>query len=154
MSHLRKMPEPHDQDWVEARIAKAGEFAHVPEEWGIEARKPDEEQGDEVKEDGANVGVAARVKRVRGNLDEDQIAQLWADAADIVESEIAKVEPDAGSDGDEEGDEDEDEEMGGMGDQADAAAAAAKKVAMQPLLPLEAMQRFMMTGVPVASASK
>ncbi|KAJ4374212.1 mediator of RNA polymerase II transcription subunit 8 [Neocucurbitaria cava] len=81
---LRKRLEPKEEEWVEERLRKASEFAHVPSEWGIEPRKPGAK--DEKANDGDDSDVdddsAERMptKRVKGTLSEDEILDLWQHA--------------------------------------------------------------------------
>ncbi|KAF1958704.1 hypothetical protein CC80DRAFT_490525 [Byssothecium circinans] len=149
-THLRKTLEVHDQDWVTDRLAKASEFAHVPEDWGIEPRKPKEEKEDDVSDDRED-DMSRKVKRVKGALNEDQIAELWGQGADIVEEEMEHVgaQTGSGSGSEEEEEEDEDEEMEGTDVKGDTSVAKAKSVVAQPLMPLEVLHKFMMVGAVV-----
>ncbi|KAF1841654.1 uncharacterized protein K460DRAFT_291750 [Cucurbitaria berberidis CBS 394.84] len=83
---LRKRLEPKEEEWVEARIRKASEFAHVPSEWGIEPKKADakdekdndsSDEDDDADDDGVE---RMPTKRARGTLGEDEILDLWQHA--------------------------------------------------------------------------
>lgn len=74
---LMKRLMPAEQKWVEERIRKASEFAHVPGEWGIEAPKPAAEEDEEEDED-ADIEIDVSMTRVKCSLSEDEIAELWA----------------------------------------------------------------------------
>ncbi|KAF2643020.1 hypothetical protein P280DRAFT_515459 [Massarina eburnea CBS 473.64] len=148
-THLRKGLEVHEQDWVTSRLAKAASFAVVPPEWEIEPwqpKDPDAEDDEDGADDGEDI-AAKKVKRLVGTLNEDQIAELWAQSADIVEEEMANVDPQPGEDDDEE-EEDEDEEMEGTDEKPDAGSGKGKEKAVvaQPLMPLEVLHKFMTTG--------
>lgn len=122
---LRKRLEPKEEEWVEARLRKASEFAHVPSEWGIEPRKSDaktekdDSDSDEDKDEGDD-GAAERLptKRVKGTLDEDQILDLWKFAhqeafdAQYLRRKYPEAygEGEGDGDGDEEGDSPTDDE--------------------------------------------
>ncbi|CAO2657290.1 Nn.00g034160.m01.CDS01 [Neocucurbitaria sp. VM-36] len=81
---LRKRLEPKEEEWVEERVRKASEFAHVPSEWGIEPRKSEvkAEKDDDDSDDGKEDDGAERMptKRVKGTLSEDEILDLWQHA--------------------------------------------------------------------------
>jgi hypothetical protein len=81
---LDKRLGPPEEKWVEERLRKAAEFAYVPGEWGIEARKVEtKEEGadeeDEEDDDGEQGGAleGLPMKRVKGTLNEDQILEMW-----------------------------------------------------------------------------
>jgi hypothetical protein len=157
-AHLRKTLEIHDQDWVTDCIAKASEFAYVPEDWGVELRHPEaaEVEAGKDDEDDAGGNAASRVKRTKGSLDEDQLMELWTQSAELVYAEIDHVqtgskddEEDEEEEDDDDEDEDEDEEMGGVDQRTDAEAGKAKIVVVQPLMPIEVLHKFTMTGAAV-----
>jgi hypothetical protein len=79
---LDKRLGPPEEKWVEERLRKAAEFAYVPGEWGIEARKVEakEESGEEEDDDGEQKGAleGLPMKRVKGTLNEDEILEMWA----------------------------------------------------------------------------
>jgi hypothetical protein len=115
---LEKRLGPAEQKWVEERLRKAAEFAYVPGEWGIEARKvdvkveEDEDEEDDGEQKGALEGLP--MKRVKGTLNEDQIMEMWAvghkttfDKTYQREKGIGEVEEEE----EEDEEEDEDEEM-------------------------------------------
>ncbi|KAH7402715.1 hypothetical protein BKA66DRAFT_404928 [Pyrenochaeta sp. MPI-SDFR-AT-0127] len=116
---LRKRLEPKEEEWVEARLQKASEFAHVPSEWGIEPRKSDtkdekdDNESDEEKDEGDD-GAAERLltKRVKGTLDEDQILDLWKFAhQEAFDAQyLRRKYPEAYGEGEGDGDGDGDEE--------------------------------------------
>ncbi|KAF2823336.1 hypothetical protein CC86DRAFT_372321 [Ophiobolus disseminans] len=79
---LNKRLGPVEEKWVEERVRKASEFAHVPSEWGIEPRKPKADEQDEEDDDddddmkGWDDGIPT--KRVKGTLNEDEVLFMWA----------------------------------------------------------------------------
>jgi hypothetical protein len=77
---LEKRLGPNEQKWVEERLRKAAEFAYVPGELGIDARKPVEVKDESDDEDdgmkGWNDGIPT--KRIKGTLNEDQIMEMWS----------------------------------------------------------------------------
>lgn len=116
---------------------------------GIEQFEEAEDGGDE----GGVEGLATkRIKRAKGSLNEDELADLWAQSAGIVMEEMERVEPQTGSgddedeEEDEDEDEDDDEEMEGVDEKS--GPTKAKGVTL-PVMPLEVMHKFMMTGVVV-----
>ena len=77
---LRKRLEPKEEEWVEGRLRKASEFAHVPGEWGIEPKRPDakdEKEDSDSDDDGDDTVERLPTKRVKGTLTEDDILDLW-----------------------------------------------------------------------------
>ncbi|KAL5117743.1 mediator of RNA polymerase II transcription subunit 8 [Pleosporales sp. CAS-2024a] len=81
---LNKRLNPPEEKWVEDRLRKAAEFAYVPGEWGIEAKKPAAEtrehgDDDDDDDDDDSTGDVADIstKRFKGTLNEDQIVDLW-----------------------------------------------------------------------------
>lgn len=83
---LRKRMEPAEEKWVEERLQKALEFATLPPEWGIEARKPSstedakKESDDEIDAVAPSTAVNKFNKRVDGILTEEQLVQRWNSA--------------------------------------------------------------------------
>ncbi|EDU50038.1 conserved hypothetical protein [Pyrenophora tritici-repentis Pt-1C-BFP] len=85
---LRKRLEPMEEGWVEERIRKASEWVYVPEEWGIEPKKPDaaaikqteDEDEDEVPESERLDSEAIPTTRVKDALSADDIKKLWQHA--------------------------------------------------------------------------
>jgi hypothetical protein len=76
---LDKRLGPTEEKWVEERLRKAAEFAYVPGEWGIEARKPVEKEVESDDDDEGMKGWDAGIptKRIKGTLSEDQIMEMW-----------------------------------------------------------------------------
>lgn len=185
---LDKRLGPTEEKWVEERLRKAAEFAYVPGEWGIEAKKTEvkeeaEEDSDEDDMKGWDEGLPT--KRVKGTLNEDELMDLWAvgyraafdrqyqrdkrfgqsdgeegkeeDEDEDEEMEDVEVEGLAGSKG--EGAQDEDDEEDEE-DEEEAKAPPAppvqlikrgvhtvhKPVPGAPIMPLEIIHRFMVTG--------
>lgn len=70
-----------EENWVESRLQKAAEFAHVPASWGIEPKR-EEVKDEHAGDDGANEGAAERMptKRVNGTLSEDDLLEMWKSA--------------------------------------------------------------------------
>lgn len=161
---LRKRLDVNEEKWILDRLAKAQEFAHVPEDLVIEPRKPKDdgkkdgdESSDDEDEDGDGDdgpdGARVKVERRKGTLDEDQLAELWGISKDVVEEELAHV-------GEEQmGEESQasspaDVDMGGTGSQqqTDDASKNAQQTAAQqitPMMPLATIHRFMTTGAAV-----
>lgn len=80
---LRKRLEPTEEKWVEDRLSKALEFAAVPPEWGIEPRKPTEEDdkdSDNEADDDQPSMLHRFNKRAKGTLNEEQLVQRWNSA--------------------------------------------------------------------------
>jgi hypothetical protein len=114
---LDKRMGPPEEKWVEERLRKAAEFAYVPGEWGIEARKAvdvKKEENEDEEDDGEQKGAleGLPMKRVKGTLNEDQIMEMWTvghkttfDKTYQDEKGIGEVEEE------DEEEEDEDEEM-------------------------------------------
>jgi hypothetical protein len=104
-----------EEKWVEERLRKAAEFAHVPAEWGIEPRKPKEEENEDEEGDDDSKGDVAGIptRRVKGTLNEDEILEMWSvghkTAFDRQYQDEKKFGMQATGGGDED-DEDEDEE--------------------------------------------
>ncbi|OAL05817.1 hypothetical protein IQ06DRAFT_289899 [Phaeosphaeriaceae sp. SRC1lsM3a] len=105
-----------EEKWVEERLRKAAEFAYVPGEWGIEARKPaavvetkdgEEDEGDE---EGKALLEGLPTKRVKGTLSEDEILDMWGIGHRIAFDRQFQRERGLGQDGGEEDDEDEEDE--------------------------------------------
>ncbi|KAJ4286783.1 mediator of RNA polymerase II transcription subunit 8 [Kalmusia sp. IMI 367209] len=145
---LRKVPTPEEKDWILAKLAKAAEFAHVPGDWDIEAKKPVEEGEDESGE-----GGVAKVKRSKANLDEDQLADIWNAALGIVDTQGAifeeKQKASNASTPAESGEEDEEmEDVVGTGatSQPSGSAPAHPTAVAQPMMSLDTIHRFMSTG--------
>ena len=140
-----KEPGAKEQDWIRAKLIKAAEFAHVPGDWGIEAKPAAEEGGDEM---GDSKESDTRLKRRKAYLDEDQLADLWRDVYDIVEEQAA-VAQNALNDGESE-EEDEDEEMEdveGVGGSTQAAGSVPKLQEKEvPMMSLNTIHKFMSTG--------
>jgi hypothetical protein len=119
---LDKRLGPPEEKWVEERLRKAAEFAYVPGEWGIDARKvetKDDGVGAEDDEDDDEQGGALEglpMKRVKGTLNEDQILEMWAVGHKTTfdksyQRERGFGEAEEVEDDEEEDEEDEDEEM-------------------------------------------
>jgi hypothetical protein len=129
-----------------AKLIKAAEFAHVPGDWGIEAKRPTEEE-DEVLDEGEEGKL--KIRRQKANLDEDQLAELWKDVYDIVEEVSTNV--DNQQEEDESGSSDDEmEDVVGTGTGTPAQGAAGEKEEKikeeQPMMSLETLHRFMSTG--------
>ncbi|KAL1611812.1 mediator of RNA polymerase II transcription subunit 8 [Paraconiothyrium brasiliense] len=148
-----KEPGAKEKDWILAKLIKAAEFAHVPGDWGIEAKRPAEE--DDEKMDEGEEGTV-KLRRVKANLDEDQLAALWNDVYEIAEEAAADAanqqeqdgeSGDEGASGDEEDEEMEDVVGTGIGTPAQDAAGEKEKVKEeQPMMSLDTIHRFMSTG--------
>lgn len=140
-----KEPGAKEQDWIRAKVIKSAEFAHVPGDWGIEAKRPTEENMDE---GGTGEESETRPKRQKAYLDEDQLAELWRDVYDIVEEQAA-VAQNALNEGDSE-EEDEDEEMEdveGVGGSTQAEGGVPKPQEKEvPMMSLNMIHKFMSTG--------
>jgi hypothetical protein len=116
---LNKRLGPPEENWVEERLRKAAEFAYVPGEWGIEARKPvevkeeeKEDEEDEGEQKGALEGLP--MKRVKGTLNEDQIMEMWTVGHKVTFDKTYQDDNGIGEvqeEDEEEEDDDEDEEM-------------------------------------------
>jgi hypothetical protein len=112
---LEKRLGPNEQKWLEERIRKAAEFAYVPGDLGITARKPVEVKSDSDDEDdgmkGWDDGIPTR--RVKGTLSEDQIMEIWSlghkTAFDKAYAKNMRFGED--EDGEEEEEEEEEDEM-------------------------------------------
>lgn len=108
---LRKRLEPKEEDWVEERLRKASEFAHVPGEWGIEPRKvepkDENDESDSEEEDNTDAVDHLPTKRVKGTLSEDDILDLWKYAhQEAFDHQYLKAKyPEQYGEGDGEGDE-------------------------------------------------
>ncbi|KAF2440337.1 hypothetical protein P171DRAFT_435154 [Karstenula rhodostoma CBS 690.94] len=144
-----KEPGAKEKDWILAKLTKAAEFAHVPGDWGIEAKRPVEEEDEEMNEGGEG---RIKLRRQKANLDEDQLAELWKDVYDIVE-EVSINASNENQQGDESGvsGDEEDEEMEDvLGTETPAQGAAGEKEEKvkeeQPMMSLETLHRFMSTG--------
>lgn len=82
---LRKRMEPAEEKWVQERLQKALEFATLPAEWGIEARKAsadkeEKDSGDETDAEAPSTAIGKFNKRVNGVLTEEQLVQRWNSA--------------------------------------------------------------------------
>lgn len=111
---LRKRLEPKEEEWVEERLRKASEFAHVPSEWNIEPKKPDAQEEEKEDDDAEEADDADQLstKRVKGTLTEDSLLDLWKFAhQEAFDQQYLKAKyPDAfGGEGEAEGAEEEDE---------------------------------------------
>jgi hypothetical protein len=103
---------------VEERLKKAAEFAYVPGEWGIEAKKPEikkeDAEGDE-EDDLKGWDAGLPTKRVKGTLNEDELMEMWAighrTAFDRQYQRDKRFGQGEGGEGGEDEDEEEDEEM-------------------------------------------
>jgi hypothetical protein len=169
---LRKRLEPAEEGWVEERIRKASDFCYVPPEWGVEPKKPevkDEEDGseDEAEDDGTDKRIPTT--RVKTELGEDDINDLWRYAhQEVFDIQYLRrmypdqyPEPDADGEGEgaEDGDEEEEEEEEGEeeeeeeeeepeGTQAPVALkhAVHQPVPGVPILSLSFVHKFVETG--------
>jgi len=147
---LRKKPDPADEKWIFDRLAKAQEFAHVPSDWDIEPRKrpKDEEHSDDEEGEEGKDSIKTMFKRQQGTLDEDQIAQLWGIAGELMEDEMGIVgsRSDDQSGSTSESSSPEDTTMGGT--DVDKSADVAKEIEQRPPpMPLEVLHKFMATGM-------
>lgn len=70
---LRKKLEIKEENWVEERIRTASDFCKVPADWGVEPLRAE----DDGKHDGDEEGVYGGVKRVRTDMGEDEITEMW-----------------------------------------------------------------------------
>ncbi|KAF1974348.1 hypothetical protein BU23DRAFT_553410 [Bimuria novae-zelandiae CBS 107.79] len=140
-----KEPGAKEQDWIRAKLVKAAEFAHVPGDWGIEAKRANEDDDEEM--DGVEEG-STRLRRQKAYLDEDQLAELWRDVYDIAEDQAAVAQNALEESGDEDEDEDEEmEDVEGTGAQTGGAASAHKSDAKDvPMMSLNTIHKFMSTG--------
>ena len=142
-----KEPGNKEQDWIRAKLTNAAEFAHVPGDWGIEAKRPAEEHEDETQ-----TQEERNPRRQRAYLDEDQLAALWNDVYDLVEEQatVAQNALNEEASGDEDEDEGEDEEMDGVegaGGPSPTSAAASKPMEKEvPMMSLNTIHKFMSTG--------
>ncbi|KAH7405845.1 hypothetical protein DE146DRAFT_649863 [Phaeosphaeria sp. MPI-PUGE-AT-0046c] len=106
-----------EEKWVEERLRKAAEFAYVPGEWGIEAKKPvDAADGEEDEEEDGKVYLEGLpTKRVKGTLSEDEVTDMWGIGHRIAFDRQVQRErglgQDVGEDEDEDEEDEEDEEM-------------------------------------------
>lgn len=129
---LRKRLEPMEEGWVEDKIRKAGEWLYVPEEWGVDMKKPnaraDKQDGEEEEEEEDGVPESERLdseaiptKRVKDALSGEAIKDLWQHAHQEVfdlkylrrtypASYPTEGAQEANEDDDEEGDEEEGDE--------------------------------------------
>lgn len=99
-----------EQKWVEDRLRKAAEFAYVPGQWGIEAKKGAEVKDaddEDDEEEGKEALEGLPTKRVKGTLNEDEILDMWRIGHRIAFDKQFQRERGLGQDV---GDEDEDEE--------------------------------------------
>ncbi|KAH8726802.1 hypothetical protein GQ44DRAFT_612641 [Phaeosphaeriaceae sp. PMI808] len=157
---LDKRLGPTEEKWVEERLKKAAEFAYVPSEWGIEARKPiaDKNEGGENNEDddmkGWDVGIPT--KRVKGTLNEDEIIEMWGTGhRTAFDKQFGKDRRFADNGEGEDEDEDEDEMEDDMEDEEDFEDVDTPKVA--PTASVVMIQRAPLAvhkpgmGAPVAS---
>ncbi|KAF2691632.1 hypothetical protein K458DRAFT_411358 [Lentithecium fluviatile CBS 122367] len=146
---LRKKPDITDEKWILDRLAKAQEFAHVPGDWNIEPRKISKDAEDVDEDDeGSKASIKSMYRRQRGTLDEDQIAELWGIAGDVVDEEMGNVGSGSGdqSVSGSEASSPEDTTMGGT--EADKKVDSAGKEEQRLLpLPLEILHKFMATGI-------
>jgi hypothetical protein len=145
---LRKRLEPVEEAWLEDRLRKAGEWCFVPEEWGVEAKKPDtdakaedEDESEEEEVDQADRLESERIPttRVKDTLSEDSIIDLWQNAHQEVfdQAYLRRVygtgsleEVQTGAEGeelDEEGGEDEEEDDEEFEDVMDTSGEAAQE---------------------------
>lgn len=145
---LRKRPDIHEEKWILDCLAKAQGFAHVPEDWNIEPTKPSKDDEDAVMSDDEDEGAAAKLKRQKGNLNEDQISDLWANCSDVTSrvrlNVLAALQMQSGS-----SESPEDMDMDGSdGDEQaiDDAENGAKSVAAPPMMSLAVLHKFMTTG--------
>lgn len=173
---MRKKPDLKEEKWILDRLAKAQEFAHVPDDWGVEPWKRENGDGDgaEKGEDAGDAGSrerrVERLKRQNGTLGEDDLADIWENSADLVEKALAKVAQTSRPQGqgeEQEGESEEESEsepekekgqgqedvsMGGMDSNQEAAGdatgatATAKTVVAPAMMPLEVLHKFMTTG--------
>lgn len=152
------------------------EFANVPSDWGIEARKPTEkeekETDAEASADEPSTAVNRFSKRTKGILTEEQLVQRWNSAHTWFFNPPQTSYDDGEEEGDEgdEGEEEEEEEFEDAMDADDATQAAQeqdvkpegpppevvmiqeaepplhKPVPGMPVLDLGVIQKFMATG--------
>lgn len=146
-----KEPGNKEQDWIRAKLINAAEFAHVPGDWGIEAKRPADE--DEARDEtDSEEEHHSRPRRQKAYLDEDQLAALWNDVYDLVEDQatVAQNALNEEASGDEDEDEDEDEEMDdvqGLGEPRQTSAATSKpKEKEVPMMSLNTIHKFISTG--------
>ncbi|KAJ4357526.1 mediator of RNA polymerase II transcription subunit 8 [Didymosphaeria variabile] len=142
-----KEPGTKEKDWILAKLTKAAEFAHVPGDWGIEAKRPAQE--DDEKMDEGEEG-RAKLRRVKADLDEDQLAALWKDVYDIAEEaadDATNQQEQGGESGDEEDEDMEDVVGTETGSPAQDAVVEQKKAKEeQPMMSLDTIHRFTSTG--------
>lgn len=131
----RKKPEVAEDKWIQEKLAKAAEFAHVPEEWGIEAKKKDEAENGDGEEHGM------KPRRVRGNLNEDELAEIWASCGEIVNQTVENVQDDEGSSA---ASSPSDTDMDGA--EGQEGTAATEKPLPPPMMSLSMLHKFMTTG--------
>jgi hypothetical protein len=159
---LRKRLEPVEEAWIEERVRKAGEWCFIPEEWGIEMKKPDGKEEDEEESEEEDVDEADRLDsenfpttRVKATLGEDAIMDLWQHAhqevfdkaylqrtygGDLPEEEV-QTGPE-GEESEEEGDDEDDEEFEDAMDMSGDAAKEDEKVVV-------VVKRKVLAGIPV-----
>lgn len=135
-----KEPGAKENDWIRAKLVKAAEFAHVPGDWGIEAKKLDDEDDQDMYEGAEG---AASLRRKKAFLDEDQLAELWRDVYDIAEEQTTVAQNALIADDSEESGDEEMEDVEGTGTSAHAASEEKSNV---PMMSLSVIHKFMATG--------
>jgi hypothetical protein len=116
----------------------------VPGDWGIEAKRPAEDE-DEEADEGEEGKV--KIRRQKANLDEDQLAELWKDVYDIVEEVSTNVDNQQEDDESDASDEEMEDVVGTeTGTPAQGAAGEKQEVEEQPMMSLDTLHRFMSTG--------
>ncbi|KAF2467143.1 uncharacterized protein BDR25DRAFT_344941 [Lindgomyces ingoldianus] len=159
---VRKKPEPGDEKWILERLKKAAEFCEGVDDFGVDVKKDpsiddqdikmkddDDDDGDDADdEDGNRKRIIGGVKRVKGNLSQNDITALWNSAGKWVFDTAIKDEE--SSDDEQGGDASssepsptEDKEMKGM---QPTSIEAAQTEALLPLMKLGTILKFMETG--------
>lgn len=165
----KRLGQPEEK-WIEERLQKAAEFAHVPPQWGIEPKKPapkaaedDNDSDDDMKGWDDNIPT----KRIKGSLNEDDLKIIWGNGhrtafnrqyweqmkfgndGDEQEAETPAEGEDQNMEDEEEYEEEEDEEGAPSAPVVmiqKAPASVHKAVPGTPIMALGFVHRFMTSG--------
>ncbi|KAF2867238.1 hypothetical protein BDV95DRAFT_188112 [Massariosphaeria phaeospora] len=156
---IRKRVEPPVETWVAARIRKAAEFAHVPEEWEIDGlplpkqaqtetqtqTSGDEDMNPEHDDPDAVTEPLATPTRTRGLLTEPQLASVWNLCSSWLVNAMSELSETKAFQDQTPVETPADADMADVDGDGDGDGVGA--TAVQKLMPLTAVHRFMMTGV-------